>query len=198
MGGREDRVSRPWIYSQPDRRAEADRLRDRPRPSPAALSQTASAPPILPCDAASRSPHSASATWRPTTRGSALRSPRPSASSGPRAPANHHATRRAHKILRRSGHYDLPRQRRWTRRATRCSIGSWGVGASCLPDHAWSGGRRCCCGGSPAFVAPGEHDDDDDDEHVAQAQDRRPTASGGEVAEQARRQRQPRYRRWCR
>ena len=82
---REAGVSRSWLYSQPDLRAEIERLRDRPRPTtvrarprpPARLRRLPAPPP--------RGRHTAHpSSWRPTTSGSATPSPRPSASDGSR------------------------------------------------------------------------------------------------------------------
>ena len=76
---REAEVSRSWLYTQPDLRAEIERLRarDSPRrrtpPVP-----TGNAPPTPPCCSGWRPPPSASAIWRPKTSSSARRSPTPS------------------------------------------------------------------------------------------------------------------------
>ena len=75
---REAKVSRSWLYNQPDLRAEIERLRSRQRPVTRSF-PTGNAPPTRPCVNDCRSPPTASATSKPTTLASATHSPKPSA-----------------------------------------------------------------------------------------------------------------------
>lgn len=92
---REAGVSRSWIYSQPDLRAEIDDC-ETGRPTARRLVPTASAAQTTPCCTASNWPHNASASWRPTTSGAAKNSPKPSASAASPGPAHLDTTRRDH------------------------------------------------------------------------------------------------------
>ena len=94
-----------------------------PRSNASATGRTARARPARPdrqraSDAsllrrASRSPHRASASWRPTTTGSARPSPRPSASAAPRAPANHETRHAEPRVPELRDHAEqLPRRHR--------------------------------------------------------------------------------------
>ena len=110
-------VSRSWLYANPTSAPRQTPAR-RPVPPRARPSRTASAPPTPPCCAASRPLHSASVSWKPTTSGSAMLSPRPSASDASHPPGNHNATRRDHELRRRSERPEQPRHRHRSRRKT--------------------------------------------------------------------------------
>jgi len=65
---RRAQVSRSWLYTQPDIRAEIERLRDHGRRPPASPIPRGSAPPSRRCSAASRpQPHASGSSPRTTT-----------------------------------------------------------------------------------------------------------------------------------
>ena len=75
-------VSRSWLYTQTDIRAEIRRLRDlAPDANRAHRYPPASAPPTTPCDSAWKSPTAATANSPRRTSGYAANSPTPSANS---------------------------------------------------------------------------------------------------------------------
>jgi hypothetical protein len=99
------RVSRSWLYNQPDLRAEIERLRARRTPPapgrPVPDRQRASTPR---CGGAWTQQPSGSSSWKPRTSSSARRSPWPSGTPSRRHPRQHprHAekeTRRNHRTL---------------------------------------------------------------------------------------------------
>ena len=81
-------VSRSWLYTQPDIRAEIERLRDLGRRAPGTpVPARQRSSPTPPCCAGWKPPTPATANWPRTTSGCATSSPKPSDSSAPPASA---------------------------------------------------------------------------------------------------------------
>lgn len=95
---READVSRSWLYSQDDLRADIERLRDRQGPTgpPQHPPPTGNGPPTPRCYAAWKPPPAASRPWRKRTGSSATPSPAHSVNTGPRTSSDRttSATRR--------------------------------------------------------------------------------------------------------